>query len=61
ALSLIATINNEYFYGSSMMGEVFMGAKMRLTRNGIDIPSYDLHPLLKTRLEKTYNQLRSMI
>ncbi len=61
ALSLIATIENNYFYGSSMMGEVFMGAKMRLTRNGIDIPSYDLHPLLKTRLEKTYNQLRSMI
>ncbi|WP_409228774.1 lactate/malate family dehydrogenase [Gudongella sp. SC589] len=61
ALSLIATIENEYFYGSSMMGEVFMGAKMRLTKNGLDIPSYSLHPMLENRLEKTYNQLRSMI
>jgi hypothetical protein len=61
ALSLIATIGNEYFYGSSMMGEVFMGAKMRLTKNGLDVPSYSLHPLLKDRLENTYNQLRSMI
>jgi hypothetical protein len=61
ALSLIATIGNEYFYGSSMMGEVFMGAKMRLTSNGLDIPSYSLHPLLKDRLEKTYTELRSMI
>lgn len=61
ALSLIATIGNEYFYGSSMMGEVFMGAKMRLTKTGLDVPSYSLHPLLKDRLENTYNQLRSMI
>jgi len=61
ALSLIATIGNEYFYGSSMMGEVFMGAKMRLTKTGLDVPSYSLHPMLKNRLENTYNQLRSMI
>ncbi len=61
ALSLIATIENEYFYGSSMMGEVFMGAKMRLTKNGLEIPYYSLDPMLQNRLEKTYNELRSMI
>lgn len=61
ALSLIATIRNEYFYGSSMIGEVFMGAKMRLSKHGIEVPSYDLNPLLKKRLEETYNELRSIL
>jgi hypothetical protein len=44
-----------------MMGEVFMGAKMRLTKNGLEIPYYSLDPMLQNRLEKTYNELRSMI
>ncbi|MGM0396206.1 MAG: lactate dehydrogenase [Bacillota bacterium] len=61
ALSVIATIENNYFYGSSMMGQVFMGAKMRLTEGGIEIPSYDLHPMLKNRLSTTYDELRSKI
>lgn len=61
ALSLIATIRGEYFYGSSMMGEVFMGSKMRLGENGIEVPFYKLHPDLKKRLENTYNELRSLI
>ncbi|WP_422486672.1 lactate dehydrogenase [Gudongella sp. DL1XJH-153] len=61
ALSLIATIRNEYFYGSSMVGEVFMGSKIRLTKQGIEVPSYDLDSMLKKRLEETYNELRSII
>ncbi len=61
ALSLIATIRNEYFYGSSMIGEVFMGSKMRLTKHGIEVPSYDLDSMLRKRLEETYNELRSII
>jgi len=60
ALSILATINGEYFYGSSLMGEAFIGAKMRLTNMGIEIPRYKMQEKLFNKLCETYNQLRSI-
>lgn len=61
SLSIIAAIQGDYFYGSSLMGHVYMGSKIRLTDSGLEVPQYDLDPLLKKRLEETYNGLRSII
>lgn len=61
ALSILATISGDYFYGSSLMGHVFMGSKMRLTNLGIEIPRYELHPEVIKKLDDTYKQLRRII
>jgi malate/lactate dehydrogenase len=61
SLSIIAAIQGEYFYGSSLMGHVYMGSKIRITDSGLEVPQYSLHPLLKERLKETYNGLRSII
>lgn len=61
SLSITASIQGDYFYGSSLMGDIFMGAKIRLTNSGLEVPQYSLHPLLKERLQETYNGLRSII
>ncbi|MDX9916628.1 MAG: lactate dehydrogenase [Gudongella sp.] len=61
SLSIISAIEGDYFYGSSLMGEAYMGSKVRLTDSGLEVTQYNLHPLLKQRLENTYNDLRSII
>jgi len=61
ALSILATVSGDYFYGSSLMGHVFMGSKMRLTNLGIEIPRYELHPEVIKKLDDTYKQLRRII
>lgn len=61
ALSILATISGNYFYGSSLMGEVFMGSKMKLGDAGIEIPKYDFHANLEEKLLETYNELRRHI
>lgn len=61
SLSIIAAIQGDYFYGSSLMGHIYMGSKIRLTDSGLEVPQYSLDPLLKKRLEETYNGLRSII
>ena len=61
ALSIVATINGDYFYGSSLMGDVFIGSKMRLTKLGLEIPRYKLDDDIICKLNDTYNGLRSII
>lgn len=61
SLSIAAAIQGDYFYGSSLMGEVFMGSRMRFTDAGLEVPQYELDPDLKDRLITTYNGLRSII
>lgn len=61
ALSILACISKEYFYGSSFMGGVYMGAKMKLGPSGIEIPQYNFNKDLAQRLEETYKDLRSHI
>ena len=61
SLSIAAVIQGDYLYGSSLMGDVFIGSKIRLTETGLEVPQYELDPLLKERLLETYNELRSII
>lgn len=61
ALSIVATINGDYFYGSSLMGDVFIGSKMRLTKLGLEIPRYKLDDDIISKLNDTYDGLRSII
>lgn len=61
ALSILATISGDYFYGSSLMGQVYMGAKMKLGDCGIEIPTYNFNKQLEERLTETYKELRRHI
>lgn len=61
ALSILATLRGEYFYGSTYMGKVFMGSKCRLSSLGIEVEQLELPNQLKNRLEETYKRLEMII
>ncbi len=61
ALSLIATIKGDWFYGSTYMKEVYMGAKCRLLPSGIEVEQLDLPEPLINKIEKTYEKLAAII
>lgn len=61
ALSILATINGDYFYGSTYMGDIYMGAKCRLTDSGLEVEQLKLPEGLKKKLEETHQRLRSII
>lgn len=61
ALSIIATISGDYFYGSSLMGQVYMGSKMKLGDCGLEIPKYNFDKQLEERLKETYKELERHI
>ncbi|MBU5311702.1 lactate dehydrogenase [Tissierella carlieri] len=61
ALSLIATIKGDWFYGSTYMREVYMGAKCRLLPSGIEVEQLNLPESLVNRLEETYSKLAAII
>lgn len=61
ALSLIATIKGEFFYGSTYMKEVYMGSKCRLLQSGIEVEQLDLPKNLLIKLEETYEKLAMII
>lgn len=61
ALSIIATIKGEWFYGSTYMGEAYMGSKCRLRNNSIEIEQLKLPSKLFEKIEKTYERLVSII
>lgn len=57
AISLINTIKGEWHYSASFMGGVFMGAKNRLLKSGIEIERNNLDERLFNKLKKTYDGL----
>lgn len=61
ALSLIATIKGDWFYGSTYMKEVYIGSKCRLLPTGIEVEQLDLPEPLVYRLEETYRKLAAII
>ena len=61
ALSILATINKDYFYGSTYMGDIYMGSKCRLTESGLEVEQLELPEGLKKKLEETHQRLRSII
>lgn len=61
SLSLIATINGDWFYGSTFMKDVYMGSKCRLLPSGIEVEQLNLPDNLLEEIEKTYNNLAMII
>ncbi|WMM25931.1 lactate dehydrogenase [Tissierella sp. MB52-C2] len=61
ALSIIATINSDWFYGSTYMREVYMGSKCRLLPSGIEVEQLDLPNELFSKIQETYNKLAMII
>lgn len=61
ALSLIATIKGDWFYGSTFMNEVYMGSKCRLLPSGIEVEQLNLPDALENKIKDTYNRLAAII
>lgn len=61
ALSILATINGDFFYGSTLMEDAFFGSKIRLTNSGIEIEQNDLDIKLRERIKASFDELRSII
>lgn len=61
ALSIIATIKGDWFYGSTYMGGVYMGSKCRLLPSGTEIEQLDLPELLFEKIQKTYQRLAMIV
>lgn len=61
ALSILATIRGDWFYGSTYVGEVYMGAKCRLLNSGIELEQLPLPNALKNKLKETYEKLAKII
>lgn len=58
SLSLIKTLESQWFYGSVYIGGVFMGCKSRVSSRGIHIERSKLHHDLFKDLSETYYDLR---
>lgn len=61
ALSIIATIKGDWFYGSTYMKEVYMGARCRLLPTGMEVEQLRLPEKLYNRIQKTYDRLAVMV
>lgn len=61
ALSLIATMKGEWFYGSTYVKEVYMGAKCRLLTSGIEVEQLDMPDPLYSKIKETYDRLAMII
>lgn len=61
SLSILATIREDWFYGSTFMGGVYMGSKCRLLNSGIEVEQLLLPNNLKAKLIETYNKLAEII
>ena len=61
ALSLIATIRGDWFYGSTFMKDVYMGSKCRLLPSGIEVEQLNLPRALSEKIQETYNNLAMII
>lgn len=60
AISLLLTLRGEWHYSSTLLGTVFMGAKNRMTPEGIEIENLPLPEVLYRRVEKAYKNLEEI-
>ncbi|MFA5576019.1 MAG: lactate dehydrogenase [Tissierellaceae bacterium] len=61
ALSILATIRGDWFYGSTYMGRVYMGARCRLLESGLELEQLDLPEELAEKIKMTYDRLAMII
>lgn len=60
ALSILAALSGRWHYSSSAFGEVFFGAKNRLTEKGTEVENPKLPDGLFSRLEISYRNLKEL-
>ncbi|MCT4508453.1 MAG: lactate dehydrogenase [Tepidibacter sp.] len=60
ALSLINTMKGNWNYSSTYTGNIFMGAKNRLTQSGMEIEMLHLPEQLLNRINDTYRDLNNI-
>lgn len=61
ALSILATISGDQFYGATYMNSVYMGSSCRLLESGIEIEQFDFPKDLRGRIQETYDKLEKII
>jgi len=60
-LSIIATINGDWFYGSTYMGGAYMGSRVRLINGQLEIEQLNLHKTLFEKIKSTHERLVNML
>jgi len=58
---LIDTMSGKWNYSATFMGGVFMGAKNRLLKSGIEIERLDLPAILVEKIERSYQELGNIL
>jgi len=58
---LIATMSGKWHYSATFMGGVFMGAKNRLLKSGIEIERLDFPAILVEKINRSYQELDNIL
>lgn len=61
ALSIISTIKGEWFYGSTYMGNCYMGSKVRLISGHLEVERLKLPDKLYKKIKESYERLVKII
>ena len=54
---IIATLSGKWHYSATFLGGVFIGAKNRLQKSGIEIERLNISPVLMRKISNTYRKL----
>lgn len=60
-ISLLLTMSGEWHYSSTCMGGVFLGARNRMTEEGVELESLPLPEALFRRIEHAYRELEVIV
>jgi len=58
---LIATMSGKWHYSATFMGGVFLGAKNKLLKSGIEIERLDLPVILVEKIKRSYQELGNIL
>lgn len=61
ALSIIATMNGDWFYGSTYMGGAYMGSRCKLINGQLEVEQLDLPDRLFEKIQSTHERLVSIL
>lgn len=61
ALSIISTIRGEWFYGSTYMGNAYMGSKVRLIKGHLELERLKLPDKLYEKIKESYERLVTIL
>jgi len=58
---IIATLSGKWHYSATFLGGVFIGAKNRLQKSGIEIERLNISPVLMRKISNTYRKLNMFL